>query len=104
MLAEKLATLLEDADRLRAMGEAGRTFTLGRFDVKVMIDALERVYAVGTGVLPVIANTTGRMPVLHFHHGIHHRFRPHPDDVRARKWRHILKLRRAGTQARHRPT
>ena len=26
------------------MGEAGRTFALGRFDAKVMVDALERVY------------------------------------------------------------
>jgi hypothetical protein len=26
------------------MGEAGRRFALGRFDAKVMVDALEKVY------------------------------------------------------------
>jgi hypothetical protein len=26
------------------MGEAGRQFALGRFDAKVMVDALEQVY------------------------------------------------------------
>jgi glycosyltransferase involved in cell wall biosynthesis len=44
-LAEKLAMLLEDEPRRRAMGEAGRTFALSRFDAKVMVDGLERVYA-----------------------------------------------------------
>jgi hypothetical protein len=29
----------------RAMGEAGRDFALARFDAKVMVDALEKVYA-----------------------------------------------------------
>jgi hypothetical protein len=27
------------------MGEAGRAFALSRFDAKVMVDGLERVYA-----------------------------------------------------------
>jgi glycosyltransferase involved in cell wall biosynthesis len=44
-LAEKLAMLLENEPRRRAMGEAGRTFALSRFDAKVMVDGLERVYA-----------------------------------------------------------
>ena len=43
-LAEKLAMLLEDEPRRHAMGEAGRTFALSRFDAKVMVDGLERVY------------------------------------------------------------
>jgi glycosyltransferase involved in cell wall biosynthesis len=44
-LAEKLAMLLEDEPKRQAMGEAGRTFALSRFDAKVMVDGLERVYA-----------------------------------------------------------
>jgi glycosyltransferase involved in cell wall biosynthesis len=44
-LAEKLAMLLEDEPKRRAMGEAGRAFALSRFDAKVMVDGLERVYA-----------------------------------------------------------
>jgi glycosyltransferase involved in cell wall biosynthesis len=43
-LGDALATLL-DADRRKAMGVAGREFALGRFDAKVMVEALERVYA-----------------------------------------------------------
>jgi glycosyltransferase involved in cell wall biosynthesis len=45
LLAEKLTVLVEDADRRRAMGEAGRAFALARFDAPVMVDALEHVYA-----------------------------------------------------------
>lgn len=45
LLAEKLATIVEDEGRRRAMGEAGRAFALSRFDAKVMVDGLERVYA-----------------------------------------------------------
>jgi glycosyltransferase involved in cell wall biosynthesis len=44
-LAVKLAMLLEDEPKRRAMGEAGRAFALSRFDAKVMVDGLERVYA-----------------------------------------------------------
>jgi glycosyltransferase involved in cell wall biosynthesis len=44
LLGNALAGLLENADRRRRMGEAGRQFALGRFDAKVMVDALERVY------------------------------------------------------------
>jgi glycosyltransferase involved in cell wall biosynthesis len=44
-LLERLSTLVDDAGQRRLMGEAGRTFALGRFDAKVMVDALERVYA-----------------------------------------------------------
>lgn len=45
LLAEKLAMLVEDEGKRCAMGEAGRAFALSRFDAKVMVDALERVYA-----------------------------------------------------------
>lgn len=41
---EKLATLLADPVQAKAMGQAGRTFAAGRFDTKVMVDGLERVY------------------------------------------------------------
>jgi glycosyltransferase involved in cell wall biosynthesis len=43
-LSDSLAVLLEDADRRRRMGEAGRAFALARFDEKVMVEALEGVY------------------------------------------------------------
>jgi glycosyltransferase involved in cell wall biosynthesis len=55
-LAEKLAMLLEDEPKRRAMGEAGRTFALSRFDAKVMVDGLERVYA------DALAGTASRAP------------------------------------------
>jgi len=45
LLQQKLATLLEDRDKRLAMGQAGRAFALSRFDAKVMVDALECVYA-----------------------------------------------------------
>ena len=45
MLAEKISLLVDDAEQRRRMGAAGREFALGRFDAKVMVDALERVYA-----------------------------------------------------------
>lgn len=45
ILAERLESLLNDPARRVKMGEAGRAFALGRFDAKVMVDALERVYA-----------------------------------------------------------
>jgi glycosyltransferase involved in cell wall biosynthesis len=43
-LGQKLELLMADADLRRQMGEAGRAFALARFDVKVMVDALEKVY------------------------------------------------------------
>lgn len=43
-LGEKLAYLLSDPDRAQAMGERGRQFAVGRFDTKVMVDELEKVY------------------------------------------------------------
>ncbi|HEX8325035.1 MAG TPA: glycosyltransferase family 4 protein [Tepidisphaeraceae bacterium] len=43
-LGDKLATLLADPDQARAMGQAGRVFAAGRFDTKVMVDALDDVY------------------------------------------------------------
>jgi glycosyltransferase involved in cell wall biosynthesis len=45
VLAKSLSRLLENRSTARAMGERGRTFALARFDTKVMVDALERVYA-----------------------------------------------------------
>jgi glycosyltransferase involved in cell wall biosynthesis len=49
LLGERLATLVEDGDKRHAMGAAGRAFALSRFDAKVMVDALERVYADALG-------------------------------------------------------
>jgi glycosyltransferase involved in cell wall biosynthesis len=49
-LADALAILLQQPDLRRSMGEAGRTFALGRFDAKVMVEALENVYADAIGV------------------------------------------------------
>jgi glycosyltransferase involved in cell wall biosynthesis len=43
-LKESLERLLEDAALRRRMGEAGREFALGRFDKKVMVADLEKVY------------------------------------------------------------
>lgn len=43
-LAQAIRVLAADAGLRRSMGEAGRAFALGRFDAKVMVDALERVY------------------------------------------------------------
>jgi glycosyltransferase involved in cell wall biosynthesis len=45
MLGEKMSPLIEDEETRRGMGTAGREFALSRFDAKVMVDALERVYA-----------------------------------------------------------
>lgn len=44
-LKAALVELLEDEPRRREMGARGREFALGRFDTKVMIQGLERVYA-----------------------------------------------------------
>ena len=52
MLAERISELVEDEGKRRQMGAAGRKFALGRFDAKVMVDALERVYADARAVNP----------------------------------------------------
>ncbi len=44
LLAQKIALLLEDPARRQTMGEAGRAFALSRFDTKVMVEGLEKVY------------------------------------------------------------
>ncbi len=44
MLLDRLQQLLDDPAKRAAMGDAGRKFALGRFDAKVMVDALENVY------------------------------------------------------------
>lgn len=44
-LGEKLALLVGDETKRKAMGARGRGFARGRFDAKVMVDALENVYA-----------------------------------------------------------
>jgi len=44
-LTEAVAALASDDERRHEMGRAGRAFALGRFDAKVMVDGLERVYA-----------------------------------------------------------
>lgn len=43
-LSSSLAVLLEDEALRRRMGEAGRRFALERFDARVMVEALEKVY------------------------------------------------------------
>jgi glycosyltransferase involved in cell wall biosynthesis len=43
-LKESLAALLGDAALRQRMGQAGQAFALGRFDKKVMVEGLERVY------------------------------------------------------------
>lgn len=43
-LGERIARLVEDAGLRARMGEAGRRFALARFDARVMIDALDRLY------------------------------------------------------------
>jgi glycosyltransferase involved in cell wall biosynthesis len=49
-LSQSLMVLLGDAEMRRRMGEAGRRFALARFDVRVMVEALEQVYeSVTTG-------------------------------------------------------
>jgi glycosyltransferase involved in cell wall biosynthesis len=48
-LAERISHLVENAEQRKRMGAAGRDFALGRFDAKVMVDALERVYADARG-------------------------------------------------------
>jgi glycosyltransferase involved in cell wall biosynthesis len=49
-MAKAIDLLLADEGLRRAMGGAGRTFALGRFDARVMVDALEKVYAEALGV------------------------------------------------------
>jgi glycosyltransferase involved in cell wall biosynthesis len=46
-LADAIVKLMEDASLRQRMGAAGREFALQRFDSKVMIDALERLYQDG---------------------------------------------------------
>jgi glycosyltransferase involved in cell wall biosynthesis len=48
-LSRALEQLIPEADRRKAMGEAGRRFVLSRFDAKVMLAGLERVYAIAAG-------------------------------------------------------
>jgi len=43
-LGDRVAELVCDADRRRTMGQRGRAFALARFDTRVMIDGLEKVY------------------------------------------------------------
>jgi glycosyltransferase involved in cell wall biosynthesis len=43
-LADALTKLVEDQSMRSRMGAAGREFALKRFDAKVMIDELEKLY------------------------------------------------------------
>jgi glycosyltransferase involved in cell wall biosynthesis len=43
-LEDRLRELLNDPAKRATMGAAGREFALSRFDAKVMVEALERVY------------------------------------------------------------
>jgi glycosyltransferase involved in cell wall biosynthesis len=45
LLAERLSSLIEQPALRDSLGAAGREFALKRFDVKVMIDALESLYS-----------------------------------------------------------
>jgi glycosyltransferase involved in cell wall biosynthesis len=58
-LGGAIERLVADASLRRSMGEAGRRFALGRFDAKVMVDALERVYAECLAGTPRGGKTTG---------------------------------------------
>jgi glycosyltransferase involved in cell wall biosynthesis len=49
-LAKAVDLLVADGGLRRGMGEAGRKFALARFDARVMVDALEKVYAEALGV------------------------------------------------------
>lgn len=44
MLADRLSMLLSDPPRMRQMGLAGRDFAVKRFDTRVMVDSLQKVY------------------------------------------------------------
>ncbi|MGH7213684.1 MAG: glycosyltransferase, partial [Tepidisphaeraceae bacterium] len=44
-LLDAIATLMDDPGRRARMGEAGRAFALGRFDARVMVEELEKMYA-----------------------------------------------------------
>ena len=52
--AERIAMLVHDTTLRRMMGVAGREFALSRFDARVMVDALEQVYA------GIVASPKGR--------------------------------------------
>jgi glycosyltransferase involved in cell wall biosynthesis len=43
-LSDAIAVLMNDPALRRQMGEAGRAFALGRFDARVMVDSLEKLY------------------------------------------------------------
>jgi glycosyltransferase involved in cell wall biosynthesis len=43
-LSEAIASLVTDESLRQQMGQAGREFALGRFDAKLMVDGLERLY------------------------------------------------------------
>ena len=43
-LAQAIRVLVADPDLRQSMGDAGRAFALSRFDTKVMVAGLERVY------------------------------------------------------------
>jgi glycosyltransferase involved in cell wall biosynthesis len=49
-MARAIDLLVGDEGLRRAMGRAGRKFALARFDARVMVDALEKVYAEALGV------------------------------------------------------
>lgn len=44
-LREAMVRLLGDPEQARAMGCAGRRYALARFDTRIMVDALERLYS-----------------------------------------------------------
>jgi glycosyltransferase involved in cell wall biosynthesis len=43
-LSDAISTLARDESLRKSMGQAGREFALGRFDAKVMVQALDRLY------------------------------------------------------------
>lgn len=48
-LEESMEALLADSELRQRMGQAGRAFALSRFDARVMVDALEKVYRSAIG-------------------------------------------------------
>jgi glycosyltransferase involved in cell wall biosynthesis len=54
-LSAAVRDLVTDASLRRSMGEAGRRFALARFDARVMVDALEAVYASAYALTPALS-------------------------------------------------
>ncbi len=74
-LSEAIRTLLKDESLRRRMGQAGREFAMGRFDAKVMVQALDRLYSDPVRRKQNVAGDAAKSRV-EFPHGILSRHRP----------------------------